>query len=110
MVPYKTKIYIDKNGKDYFIEDDSHAEVLTVRRNWFPHLRIMEKVLGAKHDIKSGKRTPLEAGVHYWTPFSVKAFTPEDQVKGIKRSIKKEKRKRTIKANMQEFNLEELDD
>jgi len=110
MVPYKTKIYVDKDGRDYYIDDDSHAEVLTIRRNWFPHMRSVEKILGSKHDIKSGKRTKLEAGIHYWTPFSVKAFTPEDQVKGIKRTIRKEKRRSKIKQNMQEFNLEELND
>jgi len=110
MVPYKTKIYIDHDGKDYFIEDDTDALVITLRRNWLPHLRIVEKILGSKHDIKSGKRTKLEAGIHYWTPFSVKPYTLEDQVKGIKRTIKKEKRRSKIKQNMQEFNLEELND
>ena len=42
--------------------------------------------------------------------FSVKPYTPEDQVKGIKRTIRKEKRRSKIKQNMQEFNLEELND
>jgi len=111
-VPYKTKIYVDDRGRDYFITDDTDARIITLRRNWLP-LRFLEKLMGYRKDTTSlfgeePKRTPLEAGIHYWTPFSVRPYTNEQQIKGIKRTLRKKRRERTIKSRMQEFNLESI--
>jgi len=113
-IPYKTKIYVDQKGRDYFITDDTDARVIIVRRNWFP-LRALESMYGYARDTldlfgRGAKRTPLEAGIHYWTPFSVKPYTSEEQIKGIKRGIAKKKRGMKIKAGMRELSFGESDD
>ena len=105
-VPYETKIYVDRKGKTYFVEDDSDAMMIVVRRNLLP-LRMMDSYMGYKADVKSGKRTPLEAGIHYWTPFSVRPYTMEEKIKKIKRGISKKKSAIKRKAGMKEINLDD---
>jgi len=103
-IPYKTKIYIDHKGKSYFIEDDTDARMIVVRRNLLP-TRILDTIMGIGQDIKTKKRTPLEAGIHYFTPLSVRAFTPEQQVEKVKRSISRDKARRTKKRKSKEVKL-----
>ena len=102
LIPYKTKIYVDQKGREYFVEDDTFAQLIVVRRNLFP-LRILDSVMGYKQDVESGKRTKMEAGIHYFTPFSVKTYTPEERIKGIKRSRSKKKARKTIRSKMREL-------
>ena len=113
-VPYKTKIYVDHKGRDYFITDDTDARVIIARRNWLP-LRALESMYGYTRDTESlfgniPKRSPLEAGIHYWTPFSIKPYTSEQQIKGIKQARAKKKRAIKMKATLREIEPGELND
>jgi len=102
LIPYKTKIYVDEKGREYFVEDDTFAQLIVVRRNLFP-LRILDSIMGYKQDVDSGKRTEMEAGIHYFTPFSVKTYTPEERIKGIKGDRSRKKRRKTIRSKMREL-------
>jgi hypothetical protein len=102
LIPYKTKIYVDQKGREYFVEDDTFAQVIVVRRNLFP-LRILDSIKGYQQDVDSGKRTKMEAGIHYFTPFSIKTYTPEERIKGVKRDRSRKKRVKTVRSKMREL-------